>query len=332
MTAHRLQQFDQTKPLLTIGIPTWNRSEELQECIELIAAQVHFGNHNVEIYVSDNASSDPTDALLCRMEQHLPFLRHSRNESNLGPDQNALEVLKNSSGEYVWLFSDDDFLADGALAEILRVIRLYRPSYITTNYLYCDGHREIANYQPQRRFMVRTDIAHADINRAFAERNHWMSFLSCNIYRRDLLNTAEYEVSKGKVSRWLQVFIAAHVLSTQPDGYLSSFDAVLSRLGNCRIDSSPFVAGMPEAFDYIFRTFEVDLKVRRQVIEHIRTTFLPFGSFLGNRVLNIEVSPLLIPHYYKLALLFPKSMVRIAWKTRRFFGGKGFSLPESQSI
>jgi glycosyltransferase involved in cell wall biosynthesis len=320
------------QPLLTIGVPTWNRAKELQECIRSAAAQIVTVHDEVEIFVSDNASTDETEVLLEQLETEFKFLKHSRNDINLGPDGNFIETLKRSSGKYIWLFSDDDFLADGAVAEALRIIKTYEPSYIATNYLYCDDQRAFIKAQPQRRFMISEDISHTDLNRTFLERNHWLSFVSCNIYRRELLDFADYERNIQHTPNWIQVYIAADVLSKSPCGYLSSFSAVFARTGNARIDSSPFVLAMPKAFKYIFEKFHMDVRVERSIIKEIRLTFLPFRSFLAQRALGAPASPLLVPQYYKLGSLVPRKLISIAWKCKRFLTGKGFSLPDRRSI
>jgi len=312
------------QPLLTIGIPTWNRSKELQECIQLVAAQIETCGESVEIFVSDNASSDGTEALLCEMETRLGFLRHSRNESNVGADRNFIEVLKRSSGKYVWLFSDDDFMTKGSLAEILRIIKAYEPAYITTNWLYCDNQQRIVHLHRHRRFMAAADRMHVDINQAFMERNHSLSLVSCNIYQRDILDVAEYEANANNVANWIQVYITAHVLSNSSNGYLASFYAVLCRDGNRRCDILAWVKGMPESFSYILNKFNVDKLVHRQIMKEI----VPFRRFLTYRYLGIKGSQLLLPNYYKFASLVPRFMIPMAWRIKRFLWGRGFSLPE----
>lgn len=326
------------RPLLTIAIPTWNRSKELQECIQLIAAEIDAVSEGVEIFVSDNASSDGTEELLCQMEKRFCFLRHSRNVSNVGADRNFLEAFKRSSGEYVWLFSDDDFMAKGAVKEILRIIRAHEPCYITTNYLWCDQEKRINRRQPQKRAMVSRDLTNADINMVFSRRNHWLSFMSCNIYRRDLLDIAKYQQNLGSVKNWVQVYIAAHISSKKQCAYLSSYYAVYARTGNNQRwnISDIFVKGMPDAFNVIFDEFKVDKDVRIQVMNGIRKTFLPLTSFIMFSSVNTEISQSLVPYYYKLVLRIPKSQSLLSMVSKiklnlvhwikRFLAGKGFSL------
>ena len=48
------------KPLLSICIPTYNRSKYLKNSIESIICQQEFLDGKVEIVISDNASEDDT--------------------------------------------------------------------------------------------------------------------------------------------------------------------------------------------------------------------------------------------------------------------------------
>jgi glycosyltransferase involved in cell wall biosynthesis len=306
------------RPTLTIGIPTWNRKYELQECLDLVIhqAQVEDG---VEVMVCDNATDDGTQAMVEGLVRCYPLLRYERNQTNVGADRNFIEVLRRAYGTYVWILSDDDFITDGAVRRVLKIIEDYSPSYISVNYVYCDDQRRVAKFQPDQRYMLKQDVPHADINRTFLVRNHWLGFLSCGIYRRDLLDFDDILASIEKVPNWIQVYMTAQVLDRGKDGYHSSFDAVFARVGNDRADSTPFVAYMPDAFMHIFRRFNVKEEVATSVIDGIRDTFLTFRSFLAYRARGFSPSPLLVPDHYKIGLLLPQSLLVGIRKIYRVF-------------
>lgn len=107
------------KPLLTIGIPTFNRAESLDEKLamlaEAIAAQGLEGV--VEILVSDNASADRTQQVLAATRP--VAVRSLRNGANLGCDANYLRILEFAGGEWCWLLGDDEPIAAGALGRLV---------------------------------------------------------------------------------------------------------------------------------------------------------------------------------------------------------------------
>ena len=49
------------KPLLSICIPTYNRSGYLEQCLESIVHQERFDE--IEVIISDNCSTDDTEAV-----------------------------------------------------------------------------------------------------------------------------------------------------------------------------------------------------------------------------------------------------------------------------
>lgn len=56
---------DLVQPLLSICIPTYNRSQYLKETIDSIIGQEEFKSENVEIVISDNCSTDDTE-IVCK--------------------------------------------------------------------------------------------------------------------------------------------------------------------------------------------------------------------------------------------------------------------------
>jgi glycosyltransferase involved in cell wall biosynthesis len=297
-----------SNPILTIGIPTWNRKHELQECLNLVVPQA-LAEEGVEVMVCDNASDDGTQPIIEDLVRRCPVLRYERNQTNIGADRNFVEVLRRASGTYVWILSDDDFLTDGAVRQVLKIIKGFSPSYVSVNYVYCDSQRQITQFQPDQRYMIKEDVPHADINRTFLVRNHWLSFLSCSIYRRDLVDFDDILDNREKVPNWIQMYMTAQVVARGKDAYHSSCNAVLARVGNDRVDSTPFVAYMPEAMMHIFRKFHVDEEVRNSVIKGIRETFLSFPTFLAYRARGLSPSPLIVPAHYKIGFLFPRSLL-----------------------
>jgi glycosyltransferase involved in cell wall biosynthesis len=55
------------KPKLSICIPTYNRAQTLRETIDSILPQI-LGNFNIEILISDNASTDDTPSIVCEYQ------------------------------------------------------------------------------------------------------------------------------------------------------------------------------------------------------------------------------------------------------------------------
>jgi glycosyltransferase involved in cell wall biosynthesis len=114
--------------LLTIAIPTYNRSEQLKETLLSIVGQRRFqATNDVEIVISDNASTDETRLVsLSFVEIYGEKIRYSRNETNL-LDLNFEKSLSLGKGEFLKLNNDTLKHNDGSLDSMLRTIEENRP-------------------------------------------------------------------------------------------------------------------------------------------------------------------------------------------------------------
>jgi glycosyltransferase involved in cell wall biosynthesis len=93
-------------PLVTIGIPTYNRaSGYLQQTLESALAQKY---PSLEIVVSDNCSTDNTEAVVKSYTD--PRLRYVRQQTPLVPNDHFNFCLAQAKGDYFLLLHDDDLI------------------------------------------------------------------------------------------------------------------------------------------------------------------------------------------------------------------------------
>jgi abequosyltransferase len=60
-------------PLISITIPTYNRAEFLDRCL---AAHIPVARaHNIQIFISDNASTDGTESVVKKRMTEYPWIR-----------------------------------------------------------------------------------------------------------------------------------------------------------------------------------------------------------------------------------------------------------------
>ncbi len=101
---------------LAVCIPTHNREHELDDLLKSIPRD---RLDLFEIVISDNASTDETEAMVARHRLSLPNIRYSRATENRGFDWNINEVVFQSSAEYCWLVGSDDWLRPESLEVVL---------------------------------------------------------------------------------------------------------------------------------------------------------------------------------------------------------------------
>ena len=112
------QQPQNTNPLLTIAVPTYNRAMYLKEFLSSIFDQL-VAEPRVELIISDNASTDQTSEIVEDYSGRGLQIRYLRNESNTGMDANILQCFQQARGTYVWVFGDDDLILAGSMEKIL---------------------------------------------------------------------------------------------------------------------------------------------------------------------------------------------------------------------
>jgi len=118
---------------LTIAIPTYNREKQLRRCLDGICKQLKIGDDRVEVLISDNASDYDVKSLFDEYWRQGYPVRLNRNKENIGMTANFLYCLSNTTSEYVWLFSDDEYINDNRIDLILDLICLNNPDYIFVN-------------------------------------------------------------------------------------------------------------------------------------------------------------------------------------------------------
>ena len=92
-------------PLVTIGIPTYNRPAFLKNAIESALAQSY---GNIKVMVNDNASSPETREVVESFGD--VRLEYARNDSNVGMIENFNRIIKRASTRLLMLLPDDDLL------------------------------------------------------------------------------------------------------------------------------------------------------------------------------------------------------------------------------
>ena len=105
-------------PLITIAIPTYNRASIVMECVKSALAQSY---GNIEVLVSDNASSDNTVASLNAVDDDR--LRVLTSPQNLGPARNFDTCVREAKGDYVVLVSDDNILRSQFIEKCVGLVR-----------------------------------------------------------------------------------------------------------------------------------------------------------------------------------------------------------------
>jgi glycosyltransferase involved in cell wall biosynthesis len=168
---------------LTIAVPTFNRADKLLRQLEMLLGDMSGHESELELLVSDNASTDGTQAMLKSrfpVGSRGPIIH--RNGSNVGAGRNVLGIIDRAQGRYLWIVGDDDRLHPGIVPAVLAALRRDQPGLLFINHQAIDaGGRAII---PSALPLIRESLNLLDV---FKHSGTTVMFISASVYRRDLL-------------------------------------------------------------------------------------------------------------------------------------------------
>lgn len=119
-------------PVLTIGIPTFNRRDAVLERLqELLSFDL---DRKIEILIIDNHSSDGTISALQRVEvpSHLVSnIQILENDENLGYDGNFYRLFSQCRTDYLLISSDEDEIFKNGINDLLNFLVSQQPDFVS---------------------------------------------------------------------------------------------------------------------------------------------------------------------------------------------------------
>ena len=109
------------EPKVAICIPTYNRADSLENCLNSIAIASKHYIGRFEVCVSDNGSSDRTSDVIENAKKFFD-INHHKNDTNLGITRNFLKVVSMAKSEFIWLIGDDDLLLPDSFNRLLPLL------------------------------------------------------------------------------------------------------------------------------------------------------------------------------------------------------------------
>lgn len=175
-----------SRPLLSIAVPTYNRANLLDLCLTRIIEQLPI-NGEVEVLISNNASTDETQQVVKKHQLAYPQLRYSENEKNGGPDFNIAKAFELATGKYVWVFSDDDLLLPKALEKLLPLLKQEFGVITLAPSFYRHSIHEV---------IITSDLplsytAYDDPNKFAKDVHFWLTYITGVITNKDLVKDAD---------------------------------------------------------------------------------------------------------------------------------------------
>ncbi|MGB9735988.1 MAG: glycosyltransferase family 2 protein [bacterium] len=125
-------------PLLTIGIPTYNRTETIFKILQqIIDRQIY---SIAQILIIDDGGTDGGYEKLrvssAFLKENIKFLR---NDVNIGYARTFIRMFTECKTEYLMMTTDDDELLPNGIKQLIDYLEFERPDFVSPQFLFKDG-------------------------------------------------------------------------------------------------------------------------------------------------------------------------------------------------
>src|SRR3954452_8899529 len=178
------------RPTLSFVVPTYNRMGLLERTLRTLAADPAVRERRIPVLVADNCSPDGTAELVRALQAELPEfdLRLRVHPENLGPGSYTWLVEHAPETDYVWTVADDDWPAEGAVAEVLDLLAEHPVEVLHLPHCWVvDDHLQASSPAPGELQLFPTS------RELFLAYHQWLSFMSATVVRREALQRAARE-------------------------------------------------------------------------------------------------------------------------------------------
>jgi abequosyltransferase len=255
--------------ILSICIPTYNRVGLLKESINSIIGQKNtFDINNIEIVISDNASTDGTKEYLSELIQENSDLSitYFRQTENLGADANIFNTIRLASGRFVYIVSDDDIMLPGAINKLISLINDY-PEYDA----FCLNFKtfDLDPFKAGKSiFSISNDLSIKTRDKALIFYGSWITFLSAMSFKKEAINIDNYKEKIGTSLMHPHIFI--DIISKENGVFISSEVFLAVRTNNSGEYNffQVFVSNFHELMMYAEQTGYSKVAVRKVLSKH----------------------------------------------------------------
>jgi glycosyltransferase involved in cell wall biosynthesis len=187
--------------LLSILIPTYNRADLLDLNLRELTSQISHDLHSeIEVIVSNNASTDQTEKILEKYKS-LPYFKVIANKTNLGFDGNFSTLVDHATGRFNWIFGDDDILLNQGLQRAVDLIRSHPD--VGLIHLSVAEHQTPETIDKTKSYIGAHIKIYEDANAFLSDVGSHISFITSHIFNHHYL-AAEFDRSSFYGSNLIQ--------------------------------------------------------------------------------------------------------------------------------
>lgn len=226
-----------SKPLLSICIATYNRSDFIGETLDSIVPQL---TSEVEVVIVDGASTDNTTEVVAKYLKDSETINYVRLLQKGGVDQDYCKAVDFAKGEMCWLFTDDDLLLPNAVATVLAELKKgYSLIVVNSQLMTTDFSSQIS----ERLIKIDKDkiFSESELGSLFAQVIKYLSYIGAVVINRELWLDREKEQYFGSE------FIHVGIIFQSPlpsKAFIIANPQIKIRYGNAQWTKRAFIIGM----------------------------------------------------------------------------------------
>ncbi len=171
------------KPLISIVIPSNNRTELLDEAMSSIITDPSW-NSDCELCISDNSKGYDTSNLIHKKYSGNSQIIYRRSLDAPSLDENVNMAISMARGEYVWIFGDDDLIVQNFLTELISYLKISSPDIVILNSCSFQEHIQV---EVSRLSLDTLRIYGPNENDLFlADHGGYLTYVGCIVIRKRL--------------------------------------------------------------------------------------------------------------------------------------------------
>ena len=266
------------QPLLTIIIPTYNRSNYISKLLKNLEDQIIGEEDKVKVLILDNCSTDSTKSKVEKFTNSNNYFHYIKNQSNIGPDGNFLKGYKNVFSNYFWFIGDDDLPRKGFIKLLINFLLNNSPSLI---YLPSLWDKNIETNQLDK--LSKVEFCQYNL-KFFAKKTHVFStFISSWIINKSELPKSFKKVESLKNTNFIQLGWILPLYKESSKLYIVERKVILASKGNTR-GGYKLINTFGCKFTKIIKCFNFkDKVIANLIIRSFLRSFLP-RLILGKKI------------------------------------------------
>ena len=258
--------------MITICIPTFNRSKFLQELLQ----SIYNANQKIPIVLSNNNSTDDTNKVIQIYKKKLTNFTSIQQKKNIGFARNYLECIFRVRTKYAWVVGDDDLLKKDSIKNIIFTIKkLNYPNGIIFEY---------DNFLNQSKNKSHNSISEISLLKDFSK----CGLISTQIIKVENVKLIKNQITKQKKNLYIQIYIMLHLIKKFGKWYKSSKKIINYRNNNFNHYSEKWIL---KRLENEIRGYLIPLKIiyNKQSTEYKSITNLIFNKNIISWILYATI-------------------------------------------